>query len=159
RDVYSFSLASDSLLYFDSLTNSGALSWSLTGPSGTVASRAFNASDYTGSAFPLLVAPAGSYTLTIDVGGDATPSYSFRLSDLPSATAVTPGTALTGPLADRKGTDLYKLTASPGQAFYFDSQATSGVGTAAWRLFDRFGTQLFLQALSADVDLTTLSLG
>ena len=36
RDTYTFTLASDSLLYFDSLTNSNNFNWSLSGPAGSV---------------------------------------------------------------------------------------------------------------------------
>src|SRR5207248_1078137 len=42
QDRYIFMLSAPSLLYFDSLTNNGNLSWSLIGPAGTaVSNRSF----------------------------------------------------------------------------------------------------------------------
>src|SRR3546814_6406867 len=45
RMRYSFTLAEDALLLFDSLTNNGSLNWPLTGPSGVIDGRNFNNSD------------------------------------------------------------------------------------------------------------------
>src|SRR3546814_13389143 len=39
RMRYSFTLAEDALLLFDSLTNNGSLNWTLTGPSGVIDGR------------------------------------------------------------------------------------------------------------------------
>src|SRR4030095_9264068 len=46
RDFYTFTLASAKLLYFDSLTPNASLTWTLSGPRGTVVNaRSFTASD------------------------------------------------------------------------------------------------------------------
>src|SRR3546814_20473124 len=42
RMRYSFTLAEDALLLFDSLTNNGSLNWTLTGPSGVIHARPLN---------------------------------------------------------------------------------------------------------------------
>ena len=46
QDRYTFTLPAKALLYFDSLTNSDNLQWTLSGPAGdTVSNRAFSRSD------------------------------------------------------------------------------------------------------------------
>ncbi len=127
KDAYTFSLASNSQLYFDSLTNNPNLNWSLSGPAGnSVSSRVFNGSDGGNIGNPVLNLVAGNYTLT--VAGSATGAYSFRLSDLAAAAALTPGTAVNGTLAGGNSTNLYQFTATAGQSLYFASQITSGTG-------------------------------
>src|SRR5262249_13168071 len=67
QDRYTFTLASQSLLYFDALTFNGSLNWTLAGPAGT----AVNGRGFTGSdgpnlpGDPALSLPAGAYTLTV----------------------------------------------------------------------------------------------
>ena len=83
QDRYTFNLTTNSLLYFDSLTNSDSIQWSLTGPGGAVISnRAFSGSDGFGVTNPVMTLTAGAYTLTVSALGQATGTYSFRLSDL-----------------------------------------------------------------------------
>jgi hypothetical protein len=95
--AYTFSLANAAKLYFDNLTSDGTLNWSLIGPTGTLVNqRSFPGSD--GPNFtsdPVLNLSAGSYTLFV-AGGGGSINYSFRLSDLASATPITPGTAVSG---------------------------------------------------------------
>ena len=111
KGAYTFTLASNSLLYFDSLTNNPNLNWSLAGPAGSaVSSRVFNGSDGASISNPVLNLVAGNYTLT--VAASASGAYSFRLSDLAAATALTPGTAVNGTLAGGNSTNLYQFTAS-----------------------------------------------
>ena len=102
RDHYSFTLASDTRVLFDSLTNDYYLTWSLTGPGGTlVADRRMQYSDSheIGGNSSLLLR-AGDYTLTVDGDGDRIGDYAFRLLDLASATAIDADTVVTGTLGD-----------------------------------------------------------
>ena len=63
-DVYTFTLASASNLYFDSLSDNGNLQWTLTGPAGTaVNQRSFTNSDWFASQQELRNLPAGDYRL------------------------------------------------------------------------------------------------
>src|SRR5262249_16333239 len=137
-DRYTFTLAAPARVYFDALSNSGLLGWTLTGPSGTlVSNRAFNATD--GSPFstnPVLNLPAGDYTVTIASATNATGGYQFRLLDVGAATPLTPGTPVSGTLSPANETDLYRFTAAAGDRFFFDVQARSGATGATWRLID-----------------------
>ena len=66
RDVFAFNVAADARFYFDSLTNTSVLNWTLKGPSGTVvANRSFASSDAQSVGNPTVALPAGGYTLTI----------------------------------------------------------------------------------------------
>jgi RHS repeat-associated protein len=157
QEVYNFTLAKKSLLYFDSLTNNSGILWSLTGPGGTaVSSRSFAASD--GNSFlgdPVLSLPAGSYTLTVAGSGQTTGAYSFRLLDLSQATPLTPGTPVAGTLAPGDSTAVYNFPASAGSSYYFASR--QGGGSDFWRLIDPYGNVLFGTALSGDGGRLTLT--
>src|SRR5207253_3020033 len=86
QDRYTLTLPAKALVYFDSLTNSDNLQWTLSGPAGdTVSNRAFSRSDAGSQTNPVLALPAGAYTLTVTAAGQVTGPYSFRLSDLSSA--------------------------------------------------------------------------
>src|SRR5581483_879495 len=83
RDNYAFNLATSSRFYFDSLTNSSTLTWSLTGPEGAVVTdQAFSGSDAQSVNNPTVTLPAGAYTLTVRSGGGTTGGYGFRLVNL-----------------------------------------------------------------------------
>src|SRR5262249_39120882 len=71
-DRFSFTLASDTLVAFDSLTNSNTLQWALSGPDGTRFSNAALSQDQ------LKDLVAGAYVLSVSGVGSATGSYSFR---------------------------------------------------------------------------------
>lgn len=149
-DNYTFNLASDTLLYFDALTNNANLQWMLKGPAGTVISnRTFNSTDSfftTDSAFPVI---AGSYTLTLSGVGQTVGGYSFRLSNLSAVTPLTPGTPVSGTLNPANASNLYRFTAAAGQSFFFDSISGTPSG-AGWRLVDPFGRVMFRAAITND---------
>ena len=95
QNLYTFTLANASQLYFDSLTNDSTFNWTLTGPRGTeINARSFQSSDADSLSLsnpPALNLIAGSYTLAVAGIGDRTGSYGFRLLDLASAPAVATG--------------------------------------------------------------------
>ncbi len=161
QDRYTFTLAGASLLYFDALTNNRSLNWTLTGPGGTaVANRLFSFGDFDTSSNPIVRVPAGDYTLTIDLPGDQTGAYAFRLSDLSSATPLTPGTPVSGELNPANETDLYRFTAAAGDRFFFDVQARTNGGLSLWRLIDPYGNVVFATRFAdttSDVDVQTLA--
>ena len=180
RDRYTFTLANDIRLYFDGQTNNSSLTWTLTGPPGTVVNaRNFTTADGGGSnTSSVLDLPAGDYTLTVDGSGDSTPSYTFRLFDLATASVIpafsplsgdlaveatlTPGTPVTGELSPANETDVYQFTTTaPNETFYFDIQARDGASSARWQLIDPSNRLLFDSGFNAnltDVGPLTLSL-
>ncbi|WP_295529412.1 CARDB domain-containing protein, partial [uncultured Pseudacidovorax sp.] len=135
---HTFELAEAGRFLFDSLANQGSLRWTLTGPQGTVASSvAFSGSDwYSGPG--VLNLPAGAYTLTVQGDGDAAGAYSFRLLDLSSAQALTPGTPVQGSRTPGAKADLYRFDAAAGSTWFFDVTANND-GNTNWRLLDPQG--------------------
>src|SRR4029077_6403787 len=85
-------------------------------------------------------------------------AYAFRLSDLATATPLTPGTPVSSTLNPRSGTDAYRFNASAGQSFYFAFLPGSG-GTASgtWRLIDPYGNVVFKNFLGSDQGRMTLT--
>ena len=160
RVAHTFTLdAPFTRLYFDSLTASSEVVWSLSGPRGLiVADRRFDQSDsQNGSSFFDL--PAGDYTLTVDGVRDFTGGFAFRLLDLADAAELTPGTAVSGVLAPARQTDAYAFDASAGERYYFDRLSGAG-GATYWRLLDPFGRTLWgPDAFSSDVDSVELPYG
>ena len=78
---------------------------------------------------------------------------------LAQATALTPGTPVSGSLSPANETDLYQFDAAAGDRFYFDVQARSGTSSAWWLLIDPYGNVLFISGFnttSGDVDTLTL---
>jgi hypothetical protein len=144
RYVYSFDVETFRRVYFDSLTATQGLTWSLKGPRGTVVeSRAFSASD--GAAFSgpaALDLTAGEYELVVDGAGAFTGDFSFQLLDLADATAITPGTPVSGDLTPAASTRLYRFDAVAGARFDFSALSLTGPA-AAWRLIGPDGDTVF----------------
>src|SRR5262249_923029 len=69
-----------------------------------------------------------------------TGSYSFRLSDLSTATAITPSTVIADSLNPGNETNLYRFNANAGDPFYFDLINPSS-HSPYWRLIDPYGGQ------------------
>src|SRR5262245_28737655 len=162
RDQYTFTLAGDSLLYFDALTNDANLTWSLAGPAGNaVSGRAFTSSDAGGiSSNPVLnLFAAGDYTLTVERTGDGTGAYQFALWDLRAAAPLTPGAPVNGSLSPANETDLYRFPAAAGDRFFFDAQTLAGAPGATWRFIDPYGNVLFNTPFADVAALTVPQLG
>jgi len=158
QDRYTFTLPTAGVLCFDSLTANANLAWSLAGPTGTVANNINFASSDAANGNPVLPLVAGDYTLTVAATGASTGDYSFRLSELSSATDMVPGTPIDGSFDPANETDLYRFTASAGDRFYFDTLARTNAGNDRWRLVDPFGNILFVGFFTgADVDVITVA--
>ncbi|HZR18330.1 MAG TPA: hypothetical protein VFE51_13640, partial [Verrucomicrobiae bacterium] len=149
RDNYAFNLATSSRFYFDSLTNSSTLTWSLTGPEGAVVTdQAFSGSDAQSVNNPTVTLPAGAYTLTVRSGGGTTGGYGFRLVNLADATLLSPGTVVTNPSTPANQTVLYQFPVTAGDRYYFHQISRTGLPNAWWRLMDPYGNQIFSQGFS-----------
>ncbi len=143
---YEFNLAEAAQLYFDSLTDSGNLAWTLSGPDGYTLSRAFNGSDSAeiGGANPLLKLAPGSYTLSIAGDLDAGDDYSFRLLDIAAqSTAISMGSVVSAALAPARSTDVYHFDAVAGERFFFDRLTAGDYWNTTYRLLDPNGNQVW----------------
>jgi hypothetical protein len=90
HDSFNYNFATPRRLYFDSMTNTNDIRWSLVGPSGTlVNNRPFAQSDSVDIGNPVIFAPAGSYSLTVDGVAETTGAYQFRLLDLADTLPIT----------------------------------------------------------------------
>jgi subtilase family serine protease len=147
RDVYTFSVAADTIVYFDNRTDTGAINWTLKGPAGTVvANRNLNGSDaQDGRPFYRLV--AGSYTLTF--AGTGTGNYTFKLGNVASGTPITLGTPVSGTLSPGNETDIYRFAATAGENLYVDMQTVQN-GDGWWRLLDPNGDEVWSATLGTD---------
>ena len=157
EDRYVFELTEATDLYFDSLTPSDAIRWSLEGPDGPeVSGLSFSRSDGDDGG-AVLALDAGRYTLSINGDGDAVGAYQFRLLDLDNAAPINPGVAVSGVLENGgRETDLYQFqNAVAGQEVFFDLQSVSG-GTPDWRLYAPDGALVFGPSDVADRDRLAL---
>jgi hypothetical protein len=128
-DAYVFTLAAPTRLVFDSLTNDANLTWSLRGPRGEEVSN-LSFAFYDNAMADLI---AGDYQLSIQGTGAVPAPYVFRLLDVAAATAITPGTPVSGTLTPANATNLYQFTAAAGDQIYFDAQISSGGSLEAHR--------------------------
>lgn len=155
---YTFTVSDHTFAYFDSLTNNAEISWSLTGPSGSLVSeRALSASDATRVTSPILNLVPGEYVLELDAQGDTTGGFQFRLHDLESAPPLAPGTPVSGELSPANETDLYQFAVNSGDMFAFDSVAGTVPSSTTWRLIDPYRRVVFSDAFANDVDAITLN--
>jgi hypothetical protein len=139
---YTFTVASPTRAFFDSLTNNSGFYWTITGPNGTVISgRQFqNADSYDfGGSNELDLAP-GDYTVTITGYQDTTGAFSFNLLDGGAATALTLGTPVTT-TQTAQTTRLYSFTANQLDRVQLSSSNVSG--DVSWRLLDPLGRVVF----------------
>ena len=60
----------------------------------------------------------------MDGAGEATGAYSFRVSEMSSATVITPGTATSGSLDPANETELFRFTALANERYSFNVQDT-----------------------------------
>src|SRR6185437_12448509 len=90
---YTFTLAADTSLVFNSLTPDGNQSWTLTGPNGFYLNRNlyYSGSYEFGGANPVLALKAGTYTLTFTTSNSAGGSYNFSLLKFADSTTLTLG--------------------------------------------------------------------
>jgi large repetitive protein len=160
-DRYTFTLSGPRSLVFDSRLNSSTFKWSLSGPLGdVVAGRNFADSDSDDfRASPLLLLPAGDYTLTVDPDRDVTGNYGFRLVDLASAvdaTAIDLDSEVAGTLDPGSATHFFAFEATAREQLRFDLISESR-NTPFWRLIGPDGRVLF-GPLATDDRVATIQL-
>ena len=143
---YVFSAAAGSRLYFDSLTDTPDITWSLTGPRGNeIDPRAFSDSDASNSNNPAEIdLPAGgTYRLHIEAAPGFTGDYAFNLLDLaaPAAVLATDGNQTTGTLDAGNNTVVYAFDSTAGTKLVFAASG-SAIYDSTFRLLDPFGRLL-----------------
>jgi hypothetical protein len=154
-DLFSFTLAQTTRVHFDSLTDSGSMTWTLTGPSGTLVNhRPFNSSDSFDFGAPLMSLGPGTYTLMVDANDDVIGNYGFRLLDAAAAVVITPGTSVNGSLSPATESDLYRFEGVAGDLYYIN--ITTGIGNGTFRLVDLYNNVLISTNLNSDTDTFAL---
>jgi uncharacterized membrane protein len=153
-DVYSFTGSVGQQLYYDGLSDNSTsiMGVQLIGPSG----ESVFSDSTRGDQSPVTLTEAGTYYLIQSNNGSATPSYSFRLMDVSSATPLsfgttTSGTLNGGPSGAGTSTDLYSFTGNAGQRLYFHALTGSG-GT--YYLYDPVGQQVTASNIGNDFAAT-----
>ncbi|MEX0338852.1 MAG: LamG-like jellyroll fold domain-containing protein, partial [Arenibacterium sp.] len=142
-DYYTFELAEERQVLFDSLTPDSQINWTLEGEGGElVSSTPLHQSD-ANEGGTILALDSGTYTLRVDGVGDHTGDYQFRLLNTANAELVDPGTRVEGTLENLgRETDLFQFNAVEGTELFFDAESYSG-GTAYWSLIDPDGATIF----------------
>ncbi len=151
-DQYRFTVATDTLVQFDTLVDLPNTRWTLRDGNGVSLDSRYLSSDwyYSSSNYTRLLAP-GSYTLTIDADGDRLGPYAFKLMNLADATPLTPGLPVAGTLNPGAEADFYRFTATAGSRFYFNS-TSSETQNALWRVVNQFGQTLQSTYLYGDME-------
>ncbi|HEY9621936.1 MAG TPA: putative Ig domain-containing protein [Crinalium sp.] len=143
-------------LYFDSLTPNENLTWSLTGPGGTVATeRRFTSFDWISN--PLSPLVAGEYVVTVRGLVGSTGAFQFQMVDLSQSMSVAPGSVVEGSLNPGNETQAYQFQVNSGDRFYFNVLTQPGAAPATWRLFDPYGNQVFQEGFFENLNVQTLT--
>ena len=90
---------------------------------------------------PTYLIESGTYTVSVDGGGDTTGDYSFRIIDLATATAISYGSVIAGQLSPQSATAAYRFSGTTGQRVNLESIAASAAN-ANWRLVSPAGQNL-----------------
>jgi len=155
---YTFTLPASARLYFDALTYNDFY-WRLDAPRGEIVPwRSFPTSDAAEIANPVLSLDAGTYTIGIAAQNFAfTGAYQFRVLNLGTGTAYTPGTSVTNTLAPARSTALYRFTGSAGQRVFFDGRPTTVFSHIPYaRIVAPLGNVVMAEYVNNDVQTFTL---
>ena len=159
EEGYKFSLGEDSLVNFDSLTNTGNATWSLSGEDGSIVkNRPLWSSDGNRIDNSVLKLAAGDYVVVTNSPRDNFVNYSFRLSDLAEAETIALNTEVSGTVTPGNTTKSYQFDVEAGERLSFDYLNKSGYFyNPNWTLIDPEGEQVFDQEFDADIQGIELS--
>jgi large repetitive protein len=131
-DTYTFTGAVGQRLYFDGLTGSN-LQGRLYSKTGTLVKESAMSSDWGGG---ITLTEAGEYRFVVDGVKSNVGSYSFRLSDQSTVTALTFGSEFLGRAETDNSAALYRFSGVNGQRLLFD--VIDGVNNPYlnWSLYD-----------------------
>jgi YD repeat-containing protein len=147
--AYTFTGTAGERVFYKATVNSSNILANLQGPD--------NEQLFTqGTALPIILPVAGTYTLVLSGSGPATGGYGFDLLQSAfSVAALTLGTPITGTLANPRDQAAYTFTGTAGQRIAFDDLATGVLGFNV-HLVSPSGTSLINQEFEADTGLITL---
>lgn len=116
-DIYAFTGNAGDVLYFDGLGANAGGSWTLYGPSQENLGSAGIGGD-----FEVTLTRSGTF-LVILAGNSANPvAYSVQVGQVePTTTSLVLGTVVNGIIAAPGARDIYTLTGTAGQRWYFDA--------------------------------------
>ena len=154
-DRFSFSVAEPTRVYFDYLSGSTGLNWTLTGPRGTLISQRgiySDTADYGGPASIELA--AGDYLLTI---AGSTGAYSFRVVNEENKPVIAYGEVVAGQLSPGSEVDVYRFDAQAGDQVFVDVKPGPYQYSGYLRLLDPYGRQVASGYYLSDIDTVKLT--
>ncbi len=115
-DRYTLDLAGDSRLILSSFTNDPDAVLTIGDANGAIRSINLAQAVGYGAGSPVFALPAGSYTLAVSSSRPTgTPSYSFRLYDMFTAGALSPGATAAGVLQPNQSIEAYTIDVAAGE--------------------------------------------
>ena len=129
RDIFEFdAIAGEETLVLFEAVAGGALSWALDRPDGTRVSGSLTSNrliDLDSSVLGL--SQTGTYRFTVLGSGSGTPSYEFRLFDIPApeVSQLVLGQETSGQISTAGARNILEFDASAGQQLYVDFLAAS----------------------------------
>jgi RHS repeat-associated protein len=135
-DFYQFSGSLGQRLFFDSQAgNASVMSYELFQPADSSGSTLITGPTSAKGA-PFTLAETGTYYLVVVGQSAGTPRYSFRLSDVASAPALTLGQATSGQINPSTSASIYSISGTSGETLNFHDISTSDPTGATWSLYD-----------------------
>ncbi|MBM3878409.1 MAG: hypothetical protein FJ387_01625 [Verrucomicrobia bacterium] len=147
-DRFTFTGSPGQRLYLDNLRiDLSAVGMRLESPSGN---PVFNLVGQSADQGPFYLTEAGRHTLVVESLGDGSGEYSFQLTDLAGATALTLGTPVSGQLDPRSSTRAYRFAGTAGQVVNLESLEPAAT-EATWRLVGTHNQYLLAGTLSSSL--------
>lgn len=160
RQFYTFTLPTQTRVFFDALTNATAR-WSLSRDgSSLVSGRRFDSTDgSTGYESSLLLSP-GAYQVAVNFDVGVTGAYAFRLVTPAAAQAIAFDTVVTNVSSPSQLTRLYTLAGTAGRTLYFAGAGilSGGGSTPPLKLYSPDGSLVLNRSVSSDLDTFSLPL-
>ncbi len=157
---HAFSLTSDRLVAFDSLTPLSGLRWWIETPDGAqiTSARAFNSQSGGYEAAHLL--SAGEYVLRVTGQNAATGDYGFRLLDSADAQPIAPDTPVAVTLEAGRESRLFAFDALAGERLAVAAPEIDGAsrGNLSWRIVHESGLEVARRNSFQPLDSETLHL-
>ncbi len=165
QDIYMFSGTSGQVLYFDAISASDSLYWTLTSPTSSTIFNNYNLQYSNGGQQTL--PSIGTYTIKVNGGSSGnTGSYSFKIWTVPAPQTFSiavgdtvsngvPG-AGAGNIESPGAQDIYTFSGTAGQKLFFDATSTNASYEIYWSLISPSTSTIFNTAITSDGGQQTL---